>query len=71
MHYKAGTYFRTGPYAECRGYPTPTPGWSGASCRFYNDYGNLWYYSSDWRAWVYSGNVTFPIDGEPAPTNSC
>ncbi len=71
MHYKAGAYFRTGPYAECSGYKTPNQGWAVATCRYVNSLGNLWYYSSDWAGWVYSGNVTFPIDGSPAPTKWC
>ncbi|WP_030750503.1 hypothetical protein [Streptomyces sp. NRRL S-31] len=71
MHYKAGSWFRGGPYAECDGYKTPSQGWAAATCYFINDYGSKWYYASDWRSWVYSGNVTFPIDGEPAPTNRC
>ncbi|MYZ36743.1 hypothetical protein GT002_16985 [Streptomyces sp. SID4917] len=70
MHYKAGATFRGGPASECDGYKTPSQGWAYARCVFYNpDYGTKWFYASDWRAWVYSGNVSFPYGDEP--TNRC
>lgn len=70
MHYKAGATFREGPYSECRGYKASEEGWANAYCVYYNyERGTKWFYAADWRAWVYSGNVSFPYGGEP--TRSC